>query len=68
MSDGPIESLLRLEAEALSAIRRTITLGSGIAFDAGLELELEAEVELAGTENFREGIAAFRDKRAPMWR
>lgn len=53
--------------EALAAIRKTITLGSGLEFDAGLALELEAEVELAGTENFREGIAAFRAKRQPSW-
>lgn len=53
--------------EPLAAIRKTITLGSGVAFDAGLALELESEVELAGTENFREGIAAFRAKRQPSW-
>ncbi|MHA1553612.1 MAG: enoyl-CoA hydratase/isomerase family protein [Alphaproteobacteria bacterium] len=54
--------------EVLAAIRKTITLGGSIDFDAGLALELEAEVELAGTENFREGIAAFRAKRQPSWR
>jgi enoyl-CoA hydratase/carnithine racemase len=54
--------------EALAAIRKTITMGGGIDFDAGLALELEAEVELAGTENFGEGIAAFRAKRQPSWR
>lgn len=53
--------------EALAAIRKTITLGSGLAFDAGLALELETEVELVGTENFRKGIAAFRARRQPNW-
>lgn len=53
--------------EALAAIRKTITLGSGQDFDTGLALELEIEVELAGTENFKEGIAAFRAKRQPNW-
>jgi enoyl-CoA hydratase/carnithine racemase len=53
--------------ETLAAIRKTITLGGGVEFDAGLALEIEAEVELAGTENFREGIAAFRAKRQPSW-
>ena len=53
--------------EAIAAIRKTITLGGGLGFDDGLALELEAEVELAGTENFREGIAAFRAKRQPNW-
>jgi hypothetical protein len=54
--------------EALAAISKTITLGGSIDFDAGLALELEAEVEFAGTENFGEGIAAFRAKRQPSWR
>lgn len=53
--------------EALAAIRKTITLGGGLPFDAGLRLELDAEVELAGTENFKEGISAFRAKREPSW-
>ena len=57
------EMLSSRPKEALAAIRKTITLGSGVAFDEGLELELETEVELAGTKNFREGIAAFRSKR-----
>ena len=53
------EMLSRKPKEALAAIRRTITFGGGIGFDDGLALELEAKVELAGTANFREGIAAF---------
>jgi enoyl-CoA hydratase/carnithine racemase len=61
------EMLSSRPKEALAAIRKTITLGSGIAFDAGLELELETEVELAGTKNFREGIGAFHSKRSPIW-
>ena len=54
--------------EALAAIRKTITMGSGLEFDVGLALELEAEVELASTENFTEGIAAFLAKGLPNWR
>jgi enoyl-CoA hydratase/carnithine racemase len=61
------EMLSSRPKEALAAIRKTITLGSGVAFDAGLELELETEVELAGTKNFSEGIAAFLGKRPPIW-
>ena len=61
------EMLSHKPKEALAAIRRTITLGGGIGFDDGLALELEAEVELAGTANFREGIAAFLSKRQPNW-
>jgi len=65
---GYAEMLAGKPREALSAIRRTITLGSGVEFDEGLALELETEVELAATDNFREGIAAFRDKRQPAWK
>ena len=61
------EMLSRKPKEALAAIRRTITLGGGMGFDDGLALELEAEIELAGTANFREGIAAFLSKRQPNW-
>jgi len=61
------EMLAGKPKEALAAIRKTITLGGGLPFDAGLRLELDAEVELAGTENFKEGISAFRAKREPSW-
>jgi enoyl-CoA hydratase/carnithine racemase len=53
--------------EALTAIRRSITLGGGMTFDDGLALERRLAVALAGTANFREGIAAFREKRMPDW-
>ncbi|MGI9426561.1 MAG: enoyl-CoA hydratase/isomerase family protein [Hyphomicrobiaceae bacterium] len=53
---------------ALAAIRRTVTLGGGLTFDDGMDLELEAAVALAGEEDFAEGIDAFLSKRAPVWR
>jgi enoyl-CoA hydratase/carnithine racemase len=61
------EMLAGKPKEALAAIRKTITLGGGVAFDDGLTLELESEVALASTANFREGIAAFHAKRKPNW-
>jgi enoyl-CoA hydratase len=61
------EMLAGKPKEALAAIRKTITLGGGVVFDDGLALELEAEVDLAGTANFSEGIAAFKAKRKPNW-
>ena len=61
------ESLVTKPPEALASIRQSITLGSGMSFDDGLELEAEHVVRLAGTENFREGVHAFMEKRAPKW-
>ena len=53
--------------EALTAIRRSITLGGGMTFDDGLALERRLAVALAGTANFQEGIAAFLERRPPTW-
>ncbi len=54
-------------AKCLAAIRQTITLGGAVCFDEGLKMEFDAEVELAGTRDFEEGIRAFLEKRPPRW-
>ena len=54
-------------AKCLAAIRQTITLGGSLPFDEGLKIEFDAEVELAGTRDFEEGIRAFLEKRPPRW-
>jgi enoyl-CoA hydratase len=61
------ETLAAKPPEALSAIRRSITLGGGQTFDDGLSMERRLAVALAGTPNFREGVQAFLDKRPPRW-
>lgn len=61
------ESLARKPANALAAIRRTITEGGGMSFDDGLELEFETAVRLTKTRDFSEGIRAFLEKREPQW-
>lgn len=65
--DRYVERLAAKPAAALAAIRRTITLGGGMPFDDGLELELRAAAGLAGNRDFKEGLRAFLEKRAPQW-
>jgi enoyl-CoA hydratase/carnithine racemase len=55
-------------AKALAAIRRCITAGLDMPYEDALALELEAAVQLAGTPDFSEGLAAFFEKRPPKWR
>ena len=62
------EELAAKPAEALAAIRRTVTLGGGMTFDEGLAYEKETVVALAGTPDFKEGVEAFLAKRPPVWR
>jgi enoyl-CoA hydratase len=61
------DKLAQKPAEALAAIRRTITKGGAISFDAGLKIEYESAVKLADTKDFSEGIRAFLEKRKPKW-
>jgi enoyl-CoA hydratase len=61
------EDLATKPAAALSAIRRTVTLGGGMTFEDGMALELETAAELADTEDFAEGVSAFLNKRPPQW-
>ena len=53
--------------EALAAIRRAIAVGGGVNFDEGLRIEADLAAELAGTDNFREGVNAFLERRPPRW-
>lgn len=60
-------ALARKPAEALAAIRRCVVEGADPPYEAGLRIELEAAVHLAGTPDFAEGLAAFVEKRPPKW-
>ncbi len=62
------EKLAAKPPEALAAIRQTVTLGGSMSFDDGLALERAHVIRLAGTENFREGLTAFVEKRPPVWK
>jgi enoyl-CoA hydratase/carnithine racemase len=60
-------ALARKSAVGLAAIRRCITAGLEMSFDDALALELEEAVNLSGTPDFSEGLAAFLEKRPPKW-
>jgi len=62
------EMLAAKPANALTAIRRCLIDGGTRDFDAGLEIERAQAIALAGHENFAEGIAAFLEKRKPVWK
>lgn len=61
-------ALARKPAATLAAIRRCVTEGSEVSFEAGLKIEHDAAVELAGHPNFAEGVNAFLAKRTPEWK
>ncbi len=61
------ESLAAKPAEALKAIRYTITEGGPLPFRRGLEIERQEVIRLAGTPDFREGVSAFIEKRKPKF-
>lgn len=52
---------------AVQAAKRAIRYGLAQSLDAGLELEGELQRMLYATEDCREGIVAFRDRRSPRW-
>ena len=62
------ETLVAKPPEALAAIRQTITLGGAMNFEDGMALERDHVARLAGTDNFREGLTAFIEKRSPVWK
>ena len=50
-----------------AAVRRLVTLGGGASFEEGMAMELEAAAAIAETADFKEGVSAFLEKRAPKW-
>jgi enoyl-CoA hydratase len=53
---------------AVAATKRTVHQGLAGSLDQGLDLESQEFARLFTTEDAREGVAAFLEKRQPVWR
>jgi len=53
---------------AVQAAKEAMLKGSGLPLEEGLAVENSLSVYLNGTEDFREGIQAFREKREPDYK
>lgn len=69
MVDGQVERYRALSAPVLRLTKRAVRDGLGARFERGLgDLEDLYRFELMKTEDAAEGLRAFAEKRAPVWR
>lgn len=62
------ERLAQGPTRAIGKMKMALLTREKAAFEASLRNEFEGQVELAGTQDFREGVAAFLQKREPKFR
>lgn len=66
-----VQALARILAanspESLAATKRLLAAQNKAWLDAAIALAMEANAQARETEDFREGIAAFLEKRKPRW-
>jgi methylglutaconyl-CoA hydratase len=69
--DGHVQALARILAdnspESLAATKRLLTAQNKVWLDAAIAQAMDANAQARETEDFREGIAAFLEKRKPRW-
>jgi len=61
------ETLIGNSPEALAATKRLLAAQNKAWLDAAIEVALAANAEARETADFREGVAAFLEKRKPVW-
>jgi methylglutaconyl-CoA hydratase len=62
-----VEVLKANSPEAMAATKRLLRAQNKAWLDAALAEALTANAEARGTHDFREGVAAFLEKRKPVW-
>jgi 2-(1,2-epoxy-1,2-dihydrophenyl)acetyl-CoA isomerase len=61
------EALAALPTRAIGLTKRLLDRAALASLDDQLELEADLQAEAAGSEDFREGVAAFLEKREPRF-
>lgn len=62
------EVLVANSPQALAATKRLLAMQSEVWLDSAIEAALEANAEARKTADFHEGVAAFLEKRKPVWK
>jgi methylglutaconyl-CoA hydratase len=62
------QTLIANSPQALAATKRLLAAQNKAWLDAAIEASLEAHAQARETADFREGVAAFLEKRKPVWR
>src|SRR5204862_327877 len=66
-ADAPLAQLAKAPTRGLAAIKRALYASQTNALPAQLDLERDLQRELGASDDYREGVAAFLDKRAPRF-
>jgi enoyl-CoA hydratase len=61
------ETIAAKAPRAVAAAKQALRQGAGLGLDAGLELERGLFATLFGTQDQKEGMRAFVEKRPPVW-